>query len=70
MAHVIALTAFVLAGGIAPEIAAAREFTDGAAGHCLLCDFFGKSNAAADAECRQARPGELGQSDEEAGDHK
>lgn len=61
MAHIVALTAFVLAGAVSPQIATAREFMDGAAGHCLLCDFFGKSNAAANAECK---PSELGASEQ------
>ncbi len=68
MAHVFALTAFVLAGAVSPGFATAREFMDGAAGHCLLCDFFGKSNAAADAECRTSSIGASEQSGEEAGD--
>lgn len=68
MAHIIALTAFVLAGAVSPEIATAREFMDGAGGNCLLCDFFGKPNAAAEAECRPPRIGASEQSDEPAGD--
>ncbi|MBM3551209.1 MAG: hypothetical protein FJX45_05450 [Alphaproteobacteria bacterium] len=68
MAHFIALVAFVLAGAVSPEIATAREFMDGAAGHCLLCDFFGKSKVAADADCDQSRIGAVEQSDEQADD--
>lgn len=68
MAHIIAFTAFVLAGAVSPEIATAREFMDGAAGHRLLCDFFRKSNAAADAEYRPSRIGASEQSSEQAGD--
>lgn len=64
MAHIVALTAFVLAGAVSPENATAREFMDGAAGHCLLCDLFGKPNAAADAE---RSPSGIGASEQPGG---
>ncbi|MDP3554005.1 hypothetical protein [Methylocystis sp.] len=54
MAHRSALIALALAGAVAsPGFATAREFIDGAPGHCLLCDLFSQLRKRnADADCR------------------
>ena len=65
MAHNSALTALALAGVlIAPGPALGREFMDGAAGHCLLCDFLREAQRReADANCRQPSAKDLGGSE-------
>ncbi|MGD9545261.1 MAG: hypothetical protein AB7F41_15580 [Methylocystis sp.] len=57
-----ALMALALAGALAtPSVALGREFMDGAAGHCLLCDFLRESRRRdVDAECRRPAAGDVG----------
>jgi hypothetical protein len=65
MAFNSALTALALAGALAtPGVALGREFMDGAAGHCLLCDFLRESRAReVDAECQRPAAGDIGGSE-------
>lgn len=66
MARISALTALVLANSIvSPQVAAARQFLDGAAGHCLLCDFLGEpQRRGADADCRRPAADDIGGSEQ------
>lgn len=65
MAHNSALTALALAGVlVTPGMALGREFMDGAAGHCLLCDFLRESGRSdVDANCRQPAASDIGGSE-------
>lgn len=66
MAHRSALIALALAGALAsPGFATAREFTDGAPGHCLLCDLFSQLRKRnADADCRPPMADDVGASEQ------
>ncbi|PWB91620.1 hypothetical protein C5688_03620 [Methylocystis sp. MitZ-2018] len=66
MAHRSALIALALAGALAsPGFATAREFIDGATGHCLLCDLFSQLRKRnADADCRPPTADGVGASEQ------
>lgn len=65
MARILALTALVLANSIvSPQVAATRQFMDGAAGHCLLCGFLSEPQRRdPDADCRPPAADDLGVSE-------